>query len=87
MQSCSTVLLCPEGETPRQMPYQLGIEYIALRRCLATMECTCCGEEVADIKEHMEVCPDPPSTTSMTPDWDRFEGPLFGPAANAQRRE
>jgi hypothetical protein len=51
------------------------------------MECTSCGEEVADIKEHVENCPDPPATSSMSPDWDRFDGPLFGPASNARRIE
>lgn len=51
------------------------------------MECTHCGEAVEDISAHLEECPNPPSTTSMSPDWGRFDGPLFGPGANAHRRE
>ena len=51
------------------------------------MECPCCGDAVEELEAHLEACPERPSTTSMSPDWGRFEGPLFGPGANAERRE
>ena len=51
------------------------------------MQCVCCGEAVEDLAEHREECPDLPATTSKSPDWGRFDGPLFGPGANASRRE
>lgn len=51
------------------------------------MECPCCEESVEDLKTHLAECPKGPSPTSMSPNWTDFEGPFYGPGANAQHKE